>query len=155
VGGAWPGKAHISGINTNKGHQGKCAAVRSYPSYSAPLSRLFKFPQDLKLTTQRKYNNAFPVSFLRRFVDAAFDQIRQNARTNASVTIRLMDTIAVVAGSAKRPEDRAALLRQTKLIARGAREGLPEVEDRRDVEDRMQEVSRVLKSPASSSILCS
>ena len=89
------------------------------------------------------------------FLDAAFDQIRQNARTNASVTIRLMDTIAVVAGSAHRPEDRAALLRQAKLIARGARERLPEVEDCRDVEDRMQEVSHVLKSPASSSIQCS
>jgi uncharacterized membrane protein len=86
-------------------------------------------------------------------LDAAFDQIRQNARTNASVTIRLLETIAVVAGSVHRPEDRAALLRQAKLIARGAREGLPEVEDRRDVEDRMQEASRALKGAASSSIL--
>jgi uncharacterized membrane protein len=85
-------------------------------------------------------------------LDAAIDQIRQNARTNASVTIRLMETIAVVAGSVRRPEDRAALLRQAELIARGAREGLPEVEDRRDVEDRMQEASRALKGAPGSSI---
>lgn len=77
-------------------------------------------------------------------LDAAFDQIRQNARTNVSVTIRLMETIAVIASSAHRPEDRAALLRQAKLIVRGAREGLPEVEDLLAVEDRMQEASRAL-----------
>lgn len=85
-------------------------------------------------------------------LNAAFDQIRQNARTNASVTIRLMETITVVSGSARRTEDRAALLRQAKLIVRGAREGLPEMEDRRDVEDRMQEALRALNGEADSSI---
>lgn len=92
-----------------------------------------------------------PVTFP-SVLNAAFDQIRQNARANAAVTIRLMETITVVAGSAHRPEDRVALLRQAKLIVRGAREGLPEMEDRRDVEDRMQEAMRVLNGEADSSI---
>ena len=74
------------------------------------------------------------------FVDAAFNQIRQYGRTSAAVTNRLLETIAVVAGFVHRPKDRAALLRQAEMIARGAIEGLPEDEDRRDVEERWQAV---------------
>jgi len=49
--------------------------------------------------------------------------------------------IAVIAGAAYRPEDRAALRRHAEMIARGAREGLPEDEDRRAVEERYQVAS--------------
>ena len=47
-------------------------------------------------------------------VDAAFNQIRQSARSSAAVTIRLLETIAVIAGAAHRPEDRAALRRHAE-----------------------------------------
>jgi uncharacterized membrane protein len=132
-------------------------AIRCVDRLGSALFRLAgrAIPSPYRRDKQNQLRVITPPVTFPAFLDAAFDQIRQNARTNASVTIRLMDTIAVVAGSAQRPEDRAALLRQAKLIARGAREGLPEVEDCREVEDRMQEVSRVLKNPASSSILCS
>ena len=43
-----------------------------------------------------------------------------------------------------RPEDRAALRRHAEMIARGAREGLPEEEDRREAEDRYEAVIRSL-----------
>ena len=79
----------------------------------------------------------------REVVDAAFTQIRQYGRSSASVTIRMLDTIAVVAGFVHRPEDRASLLLHAKMIARGAAEGLPEVEDRRVVEDRWQAISEL------------
>lgn len=72
--------------------------------------------------------------------DAAFNQVRQYSRSSAAVTIRLLETIAVVAGFVHRPEDRAALLRHAEMIARGALEGLPEREDRRAVENRCQSV---------------
>jgi len=52
--------------------------------------------------------------------------------------IRLLETIAVVAGFAHRAEDRAALLRHAEMIVRAARDGLPEVEDRLTVEERYQ-----------------
>ena len=73
-------------------------------------------------------------------VDAAFNQIRQYGRTSAAVTLRLLETIAVVAGFVHRPEDRTTLLRHAEMIARGANEGLPEGEDRRAVEERWQAV---------------
>jgi uncharacterized membrane protein len=70
--------------------------------------------------------------------DAAFDQIRQYGCSSTAVTIRLLETIAEIAESIHRPEDRAALLRQAAMIARGARGGLPEYEDSKEVKQRYQ-----------------
>jgi uncharacterized membrane protein len=85
-----------------------------------------------------------PVFTFPDVTDAAFNQIRQYGRSSAAVTIRLLETIAVVAAFARRPEDRAALLRHAEMIARGAREALPEAEDRRVVEERFQSVHQIL-----------
>jgi uncharacterized membrane protein len=74
--------------------------------------------------------------------DAAFNQIRQYSASSASVLIRLLDTIAVIAGFAHRPADRAALVRHAEMIDRGARGGLSEVEDRRTVEEHCQATLR-------------
>lgn len=83
----------------------------------------------------------------REVLDAAFNQIRQNGRSNAAVTIRLLDTIAVIVGFAHRSEDRATLLRHAEMIARGAREQLPEGEDRRVVEEHWQAVIALYEEP--------
>lgn len=80
---------------------------------------------------------AVPITFA-EIVDASFNQIRQHARPSAAVTIRLLDTIAVIAESVHRPEDSAALRRHAEMIVRGAREGLPEGEDQRAVEARFE-----------------
>lgn len=77
-------------------------------------------------------------------VDTSFNQIRQYGRSSAAVTIRLLETIAVIARFAYRPEDRATLLRHAEMILRGAREGLPEVEDRKQVEKYWQETEHHL-----------
>lgn len=78
------------------------------------------------------------------FADAAFNQIRQDARSCAAVTIRLLETIAMLAEFAHRAEDRAALLRHAQMINRGASEGLSESEDRRVVEENYQAASQLL-----------
>jgi uncharacterized membrane protein len=77
-------------------------------------------------------------------LNASFDPIRQYARSSAVVTIRLLETIAVVARAAHRPDDRAALLRQAEMIVRGAREALPEDEDCRKVEECYRDASRAI-----------
>jgi uncharacterized membrane protein len=87
-----------------------------------------------------------PMSFP-GIVDAALNQIRQDGRTNVAVTIRLLETIAVVARSARREEDRATLLRHAEMVARGAPEALPEGDDRRQVEGRYREALRLLEQP--------
>lgn len=82
---------------------------------------------------------SFPV-----IADAAFNQIRQDARSSAAVTIRLLETIAMVAEFSHRAEDRAALQRHAEMINRGASEGLSESEDRRVVEEHYQTASQLL-----------
>lgn len=79
--------------------------------------------------------------------DAAFNQIRQYARGNAAVAIRLLETIAVIAAATRRPDDRAALQRQADMISRGARAGLPEVDDQRAVHQRYEAATRALREP--------
>jgi uncharacterized membrane protein len=102
---------------------------------------------------RRDHNNKLrmvvpPVTFP-AIVDAAFHQIRQSARSNTAVTIRLLETITVIAGCAHRAEDIAALRRHAEMIARGARGGVTEEEDRRDVEDRLKAAKRVLSDQGS------
>jgi uncharacterized membrane protein len=91
-----------------------------------------------------------PVFTFAAITDAGFNQIRQYGRSSAAVTIRLLETIIEVARFVYRPEDRAALLRHAKMIVRGARDGLPEGEDRQEVEERFQSADQMLsKSPDS------
>ena len=80
-------------------------------------------------------------------MDAAFNQIRQSSRSSAAVTIRLLETITVIAEFVHRSEDRSSLLLHAKMIARGAREGLPEDEDRRVVQERWQAVIALYGEP--------
>jgi uncharacterized membrane protein len=89
---------------------------------------------------------AAPITFT-EIVDTSFNQIRQYARPSAAVTIRLLETIAVIAEAVHRPEDWAALRRHAEMIVRGAREGLPEGEDRRAVEDRFEMTVGALREP--------
>lgn len=79
---------------------------------------------------------ASPLTFT-EITDAAFNQIRQHGRTSVAVTVRLLETIAIVAEVAHRMEDLSALLRHADMIARGG-EALPEVEDRRAVAGRYE-----------------
>ncbi|GAB6143859.1 DUF2254 domain-containing protein [Desulfocicer niacini] len=98
--------------------------------------------------TQDQLRVITPVFTFPDVTDAALNQIRQYGRTSTAVAIRLLETIAEVAGFVHRPEDRAALLRHAKMIVRGARDGLLEDEDRQEVEERFESANQLLsKSP--------
>ena len=60
------------------------------------------------------------------------------------MTIRLLETIAVIAQVVRTPPERAALQRHVAMIVRGARDGLPEAEDRKEVAERYQAAVRLL-----------
>jgi uncharacterized membrane protein len=104
-------------------------------------------PSPYRYDRQNQLRLILRADTFREVVDAAFNQIRQYGRSSAAVTIRLLDTIAVIAGFAHRPEDRATLLRHAEMIARGGREGLPEGEDRRVVEERWQAIIELCNEP--------
>jgi uncharacterized membrane protein len=88
-------------------------------------------------------------------MDAAFNQIRQYGRSSASVTIRLLDTLAVLARHVIRQEDRLAVAHHATMIENGSREALSEPRDRRDVEKRHRAVVVALEQRASPAKLMS
>ena len=109
-------------------------------------------PSPYRYDTQDQLRVITPVFTFPDVTDAAFNQIRQYSRSSTAVTIRLLETITEVARSAHRSEDRVALLRHAKMIARGAGGGLPEAEDRQEVEKRFQSASRLLNEVPDSSL---
>lgn len=110
-------------------------AVRCVDQLASALSRMArrKIPSPFHYDERGRLRVVYFVVSFADFADSAFHQIRQNARTNAAVTIRLMEAITTVATFAERRADREALRRHAGMIVRGAREGLPEENDRRGV----------------------
>ena len=77
-------------------------------------------------------------------IDAALHQVRQAARGNAAVTMRMLETIASVARTCPgREEFRRTLATHAELIARG-RDELPDPRDRAEVEGRYQSAREAL-----------
>lgn len=88
-----------------------------------------------------------PVRFA-GIVDAAFNQIRQYGLGSAAVSMRLMETIAIIAEHTLDPDQREVLLRHAMMIERGSRQGLSEELDWKDVDARYREVIEALRGPA-------
>ncbi len=78
-------------------------------------------------------------------VDTAFNLIRQSARSNPAVAIRMLDAIAQIAGQLHRAQDAACLQRHADMIVRGAREAVPEADDVRAVEARFTAATQALR----------
>ncbi len=71
-----------------------------------------------------------------RFVDRAFDKIRQAGRGMPAVMIRQLDALSKIMEYATTPEQRDVLLQQAQMIRRSSDESVPEPLDRADVERR-------------------
>jgi uncharacterized membrane protein len=69
-------------------------------------------------------------------VDAAFHQLRQAARENAAVTLRLLEMVASIAPTVRTAELRTALLAQAGVIHKGSQEGLVAAVDRAAARER-------------------
>ena len=61
--------------------------------------------------------------------DTAFNQIRQSARSNPAVAIRMLDAITQIAGHVQGAPDTACLQRHAGMIVEGARQAVPEPDD--------------------------
>lgn len=86
-----------------------------------------------------------PGSTFAGIVDTSFNQIRQSARSNPAVAIRMLDAIAQAAGQVQRMQDASSLQRQADMIVRAAREAIPEAEDRLAVEVRFSSATQILR----------
>jgi uncharacterized membrane protein len=125
-------------------------AINCIDRLGASLAKLAEraIPPGLRYDEENHLRVVTDVDSFKGILNAAFDQIRQNGRTNAAVTIRLLEVIREIALHVHRQAHRAALLRQTEMIERGSRNGLPEEEDRKDVQTRYQEALKALPPKA-------
>lgn len=82
-----------------------------------------------------------------RLLSSAFDQIRQYGRTSVPVTIRLLETIAVVAEQVKRGEYRAELRRHAGMILEESRDAIPGKHDRQEIGQRYHVAMELLGGP--------
>lgn len=103
-------------------------AIRCVDRLGAGLSRLAQkdFPSPYRYDEDHKLRAiAFGVTF-EGLVDSAFNGIRQYARSDTSVTIRLLEAIANIATYTNNPKYQVVLQRHAEMILRGSQDGLPE-----------------------------
>jgi len=86
-----------------------------------------------------------PGSSFAGVVDAAFNQIRQSARSNPAVAIRMLGAITQIAGHVQRAPDAACLQRHAGMIFTGAREAVPEADDLLAVEAAFAAATQALR----------
>jgi uncharacterized membrane protein len=77
-------------------------------------------------------------------MDLAFHQIRRYAVSSVAVTIRLLETIAAVAGFVRTSDAREAIMRHAEMIKRSSKRTIAEEQDRQDVQDRYVSVLEAL-----------
>lgn len=78
-------------------------------------------------------------------LNSAFNQIRQYGRTSVSVTIRLLESLIVIASNTSRDIDKESIRRHAEMIKRGSDEGIPEELDRNDVDQRYEQLIEILE----------
>jgi len=123
-------------------------AIRCVDRLGAGLSRLAQkdFPSPYRYDKDNKLRAiAFGVTF-EGLVDSAFNPIRQYARSDASVTIRLLEAIANIATHTSNSKYQVILQRHANMILRGSQEGLPEELDREDVQKQYDIAIQALKN---------
>lgn len=69
-------------------------------------------------------------------LDAAFNQIRQNAGGSVAVLARLMEALVAVADATRDSERRKALRHQGEMVLEAAKRNLAEARDREAIEQR-------------------
>ena len=103
-------------------------------------------PSPLRHDAEGRLRLVAPGASFAGIVDAAFNQIRQYSRSNPAVAIRMLDVIAQIAGHVQHTQDADCLLRHAGMILRGAREAVPEADDRLAVETRFTAAAQALRS---------
>jgi uncharacterized membrane protein len=104
-------------------------------------------PSDFRFDRHGQLRLVAPGSSFAGIADTAFNQIRQSARSNPAVAIRMLGAITQIAGHVQRAPDTACLQRHAGMIVRGARETVPEAEDLLAVEAAFLAATQALREP--------
>ena len=121
-------------------------AIACVDRLGSGLCRLARcqMPSDFRFDTEGRLRlEAHGTSFA-GIVDTSFNQIRQCARSNPAVAIRLLEAITQIAAHVQHPRDVACLRRHAGMIVRAARAAVPEPDDVHAVEQRHAEAVKAL-----------
>jgi len=118
----------------------ECIGVALCQLAKRSLPSIYRYDEDEQLRV------IVPTPTFVDMVHSVFDPIRQYSRSSITVTLQLLQMIALVAPHVYREEDREALLDQALMINQGCFEGLPEGADREQVEATYQATRQALQS---------
>jgi uncharacterized membrane protein len=85
-------------------------------------------------------------------LDAAFNLIRQYGRSSAPVSMRLIETLAVIAEHTTDPAETEALLSHAKMVEHGARQEMAEEPDIDALEERFRLAIAAIRAPDEKSL---
>ncbi len=121
-------------------------AIMCIDHLSVALSRVAvrSAPSSLRYDENNKLRVIAKPKTFDDLLNSAFNQIRQYGRTSVSVTIRLLESLIVIASNTQREKDYESIRRHAEMIKRGSDEGLPEKLDRRDVDQRYTQLMNIL-----------
>ncbi len=123
-------------------------AIRCIDRLSAGLSHLAQkdFPSPYRYDKQGNLRViAESVTFV-GILDTAFNQIRQNGKSDVAVTIRLLEAIAIIARYTPTQKERGTLLRHAEMIWHDSQQAISAESDKQDIEEKYKVVAKALKS---------
>ncbi|APW46076.1 DUF2254 domain-containing protein [Rhodoferax antarcticus] len=122
-------------------------AIACVDRLGSGLCRLARcdMPSALRFDSHGRLRLVAPGPSFVGIADAAFNQIRQSARSNPAVAIRMLDAITQVAGHVQSAPDMVCLQRHAGMIVRAAREAVPEPDDLLDVETAFMVATQALR----------
>ncbi|MBD2534224.1 DUF2254 domain-containing protein [Nostoc flagelliforme FACHB-838] len=123
-------------------------AIRCIDRISAGLCHLVQrdFPSPYRYDKNKKLRFITKGVDFQGLVNRAFNQIRQYGKSDAGVTIRLLEAIAVIATYTNNSKYQASLRHHADMILQDSREGLSQEQDRKDVEESYYQVIKNLNN---------
>ncbi|QMS92101.1 DUF2254 domain-containing protein [Nostoc edaphicum CCNP1411] len=123
-------------------------AIRCIDRISAGLCHLVQrnFPSTYRYDKNKKLRFIAEGVDFKGLVDRAFNQIRQYGKSDAGVTIRLLEAIAAIATYTNNSKYQASLHHHADMILQDSREGLSQEQDRKDVEESYYQVIKNLNN---------
>jgi uncharacterized membrane protein len=122
-------------------------AIQCIHRLSAGLSRLVQrqFPSPYRYDDHHQLRVIAKSVTFEEIADQAFNQIRQDSRSDAAVTIHLLEAIGLIATYTDNCQYRQVLKHHANMIARSSHQSLPEPQDRQDVQAKYNSVIQILE----------
>ncbi len=123
-------------------------AIRCIDRISAGLCHLVQrdFPSPYRYDKNKKLRFIAKGVDFQGLVDRSFNQIRQYGKSDAGVTIRLLEAIATIATYTNNSKYQASLCHHADMILQDSREELSQEQDRKDVEESYYQVIKNLNN---------